>query len=109
MLRRNPVAAPSKGGQKPASSPARPSRSGRAAPSASPLGVGTAFGRQVTSGLGKFLYDTRAELKKVVWPTREQAMNLTALVIGVSIVVGAFIGGVDALLQQIFQILLHGA
>lgn len=110
MLRRNPGGAPPKGGQKAAQTPARsarPNRTSRA--SASPLSAPTAVGRRVTSGVGKFLFDTRAELKKVVWPTREQVVNLTLLVIGVSIAVGAFIGGVDALLQRIFQLLLGGA
>lgn len=109
MLRRSPDGAPPRGGQKGAPAPARSSRPNRAAASASANGVGAFFGRQATSGIGKFLFDTRAELKKVVWPTREQTLNLTALVVGVSIVVGAFIGGVDALLQQLFQMLLHGA
>src|SRR5579884_159282 len=110
MLRRAPQGTPPKSGQKAAQPPARsarPSRTSRA--SGSPLAAGRSFGRHFTEGFRKFIFDTRAELKKVVWPTREQAMNLTALVIGVSIAVGAFIGGVDALLQRLFQLIIGGA
>lgn len=110
MLRRAPQGTPPKSGQKVAQPPARSARSSRSPrASASPLTAGRSFGRNFTAGFGKFLFDTRAELKKVIWPTREQAMNLTVLVIGVSIAVGAFIGGVDALLQRLFQLFIGGA
>jgi len=49
------------------------------------------------------------ELRKVVWPTREQAVNLTALVIAVSVAVAAFIGVVDIVVQKFFVVLLGGA
>jgi preprotein translocase subunit SecE len=66
------------------------------------------FGRQLVGGVGQFIYDTRAELKKVVWPTREQTLNLTALVIAVSLAVAAFIGIVDVVLQKLVQLLIGG-
>jgi len=42
-----------------------------------------------------FLKETRAELKKVNWPTREQTVQYTLVVIGVSVVVMAFLGALD--------------
>lgn len=42
-----------------------------------------------------FLKEARAELGKVVWPTRRRAAKLTALVVVVTIAFGAFIGVVD--------------
>ena len=42
-----------------------------------------------------FLKETRDELKKVVWPTREEVIRLTGVVILVSLVVGIFLGGLD--------------
>ena len=39
----------------------------------------------------------------------KQAVNLTGLVIAVSIAVAAFIGIVDAILQKLFQLVLGGA
>jgi preprotein translocase subunit SecE len=59
-------------------------------------------------GVREFVYDTRTELKKVVWPTREQAVNLTGLVIAVSVAVAAFIGVADLVLQRFFQMLVGG-
>ena len=35
------------------------------------------------------------ELRKVVWPSREETRNLTTVVIIVSVAVGALLGGVD--------------
>ena len=58
------------------------------------------------SGPRRFIRDTRSELRKVVWPTREQATNLTVLVSAVSLVVGVFLGGVDLLFGQLFKYLL---
>jgi preprotein translocase subunit SecE len=53
-----------------------------------------------------FLREAWAELGKVHWPTREQARNLTALVIAVSIVVGLVLGGVDYVFAKLFQLIL---
>jgi len=35
------------------------------------------------------------ELKKVVWPTREETRRLTIMVIIISITIGIFLGAVD--------------
>lgn len=42
-----------------------------------------------------YIRDTRAELKHVAWPTQKQAIIYTALVIGISILVAAFLGAFD--------------
>ena len=42
-----------------------------------------------------FLKETRDELKKVVWPSRQEVLRLTLVVIMVSLVVGLFLGGLD--------------
>ncbi len=53
-----------------------------------------------------FLQEVRSELEKVIWPTRKQAVNLTLIVIGVSIVIGFFIGGLDYVFAKIMELLL---
>src|SRR5207245_2858271 len=53
-----------------------------------------------------FFRDAWSELRKVHWPTREQARNLTGLVIGVSVAVGLVLGTVDYILGKIFQVIL---
>jgi|SRR5579883_3364091 preprotein translocase SecE subunit len=42
-----------------------------------------------------WIRDIWSELKKVQWPTRQEAWNLTLVVILVSVVVGAALGGLD--------------
>lgn len=54
----------------------------------------------------QYLRETRAELRKVVWPTREEAVNLTGIVVLTIVVMSAFFGVVDYLFTQLFRILL---
>ena len=49
--------------------------------------------------------DTVAELKKVTWPDKETTKNLTLVVIAISAVLGAFLGGLDWVLQQLFALI----
>ena len=50
-------------------------------------------------------YDTVAELKKVTWPDKETTKNLTLVVIAISAVLGALLGGIDWVLQQLFALI----
>lgn len=42
-----------------------------------------------------FIGDTIAELKKVSWLSRHEALHLTALVLLVAVTVGAILGAID--------------
>lgn len=53
-----------------------------------------------------FLKEVRDELKKVVWPTREEVIRLTAVVIIVSLVVGLYLGGIDMILTKILAVVI---
>ncbi len=64
-------------------------------------------GRGQTERAGEFIREIRTELRKVVWPTRDEAARLTAVVIGVSAVVGFFLGGLDTLFTTMFQVILR--
>lgn len=44
-----------------------------------------------------FLQEVKIELKKVNWPTREQTVRYTLVVIGISAVITVFLGGLDFL------------
>ncbi len=44
----------------------------------------------------RFVTDIFSELRKVTWPTREETMHLTVVVLVVAIMMGAFLGGLDA-------------
>jgi preprotein translocase subunit SecE len=53
-----------------------------------------------------FLLETREELKKVIWPTRQEVIRLTGVVIGVSAIVGLFIGGLDFVFTKLLSLLI---
>jgi preprotein translocase subunit SecE len=53
----------------------------------------------------KVFDDTRAEMKKITWPDRETTRNLAIVVIGISVVLGIMLGGIDYVLFQIFEAL----
>jgi preprotein translocase subunit SecE len=59
--------------------------------------------------MGKFvqyLQDSRAELKKVVWPTKKETTKHTLIVIGVSLFVAAFLGVADYLLSSLLRLVI---
>lgn len=53
-----------------------------------------------------FLKETRDELKKVVWPTRDEVIRLTSVVIIVSVIVGIFLGGIDYILTNLLTLII---
>ena len=68
--------------------------------------IGKSFDILVTMPM-KFLSEVISELKKVTWPTREDTIKLTVVVITISVLVGAFIGGLDSLLVKATTLLLR--
>ena len=54
--------------------------------------------------ISNYFKESRAELKKVVWPTRKQTINHTLTVIGISVAVAVFMGVVDYLLSKALEI-----
>ena len=50
-----------------------------------------------------FFKDVQLELKKVNWPTRNETLKYTFIVIGASVAVAVFLGGLDF----IFSFLLN--
>lgn len=57
--------------------------------------------------ISKYIKQVVAELKKVSWPSREQTINQTVLVIIVSVVAAIYIGGADYILQQLMLALVN--
>ncbi len=53
-----------------------------------------------------FLSETKAEMKKVTWPTRDELKESTKIVIIATILVTFFIGVIDQILTQIIKMLL---
>ncbi len=51
-----------------------------------------------------FVKEARVELRKVNWPTREQTIKYTALVVGLSLAVAIFLGALDYLFEYIIKV-----
>ena len=60
------------------------------------------------SRIRRFFVEAYQELKKVNWPTPEQARNLTVLVLAVSFVVGLYIAFFDVIFGAIAKALNAG-
>jgi preprotein translocase subunit SecE len=58
-------------------------------------------------GLTTLLRDLRGEIRRVVWPTPQKALNMTAVVVALSAALGAFLGLVDFGFQELFRIVLQ--
>jgi preprotein translocase subunit SecE len=50
-----------------------------------------------------YIKETIAELKLVRWPTKKETLNLTIIVIAISVLVGAYVGGLDFLFTNILK------
>ncbi len=46
-----------------------------------------------------------SELKKVTWPTRQETIRLTVIVLLISLIIGLYVGIIDILLAKILETL----
>ncbi len=54
----------------------------------------------------RYLKETRSELRKVTWPTRDEAIKLTIVVIVTIIVMATLLGVIDYLFSVIFDLVI---
>lgn len=54
----------------------------------------------------KFFGDVKSELLKVTWPTKNQVVRLTGVVIIISLIVGLFVGGLDLLFTKVIELIV---
>ena len=54
----------------------------------------------------RYYRETVGELKKVVWPTREEAIRLTWIVLVVITIMAIILGTADYLFSQLFRFLI---
>ena len=70
--------------------------------------VSTRGPRSIAPGSGgqispvTFLQETVSELRKAVWPSREETTRLTMVVIALAIAAGFFLGGLDRIFAEVF-------
>jgi len=64
------------------------------------------FGSSVRGkAVWQFMLDSRLELRKVVWPTRQETITTTAVVFGFVIIAGLFFWGLDLFLSWATRLL----
>jgi len=56
--------------------------------------------------LVKYLREVKIELGKVVWPKREEVIKLTSVVFIISVVVGAYLGGLDLMFTKLLTYII---
>jgi preprotein translocase subunit SecE len=75
--------------------------------------AGVAIAISSTTNLGQNLIgfgrEARMEVRKVVWPTRQETVQTTLMVIVAVIVIGIFLWLIDMLLAEAIQMLTGGA
>lgn len=65
-------------------------------------------GREIRDNfLLRFFRETRSELKKVVWPTRQDALRLTGIIIGVTLGMAAGLTFIDFIFTRLFGFILR--
>ena len=58
--------------------------------------------------LTRYFRETRGELRKVTWPTREEAWRLTLIVLAVSAVMAVFLGVIlDTSFSNLIELLVN--
>lgn len=51
-----------------------------------------------------YLIEARHELRNVQWPTRAEAVKLTSVVVGASLVLAIFLGAFDTLFSYLLKV-----
>lgn len=57
----------------------------------------------IASKLGSFLKEVRVEARRVNWPTRQETLKNTLVVLGFTVVVALFLGAFDFLFTQFLE------
>ncbi len=55
----------------------------------------------------RYFKETRAELKKVSWPSRQEALNLTLIVVAFTIFMAALLGIIDYIFAWVFGLIIR--
>ena len=68
--------------------------------------VGLSISTQLGSNVVSFLKDSRMELRKVVWPTRQETTQTTLAVLAMVVIMGLFLWLLDTILVWIVKLLI---
>ena len=53
-----------------------------------------------------YLREVKQEVERVSWPSKEKTINMTLLVIGVSLFIALFVAGADFAFNQMLRVLI---
>lgn len=54
-----------------------------------------------------FLKESRIELRKIIWPTRQEAIQTTLVVMGVTVVVSLILWGLDSIIVSLINFITN--
>ncbi|MBP6786461.1 MAG: preprotein translocase subunit SecE [Candidatus Promineofilum sp.] len=57
--------------------------------------------------LNEYIRETRGELRKVTWPTRDEAWRLTAIVLAVTAAFAVFLWATDSLFSNMIRLIIE--
>lgn len=58
---------------------------------------------KLISQIRDYLHEVKVEVKKVDWPTRQETLKYTAIVVGISLFVAIFLGGLDFIFTNLLK------
>ena len=62
--------------------------------------------RKQPNAVVRYYRETIGELRKVSWPSRQEAINLTSITLVVIVAMSAFLGTLDYIFNQLFAFIL---
>ena len=62
---------------------------------------------EVVTRVNEFVREVLAEFRKVTWPSRQELINSTTIVIVVTVALAFFLGGVDIALSKVVERILR--
>ncbi len=62
---------------------------------------------QRESRITRYFRETRAELRKVVWPSRKETTRLSIIVVSVMVGMSAFLGAIDLLFSRLVGLIVR--
>jgi len=67
--------------------------------------AGTRAGKPYVERIVKYFREARAELRKVHWPNRKELVAYTVVVLGITVLVAAFVGVFDVLIFRLLDLI----
>ena len=61
----------------------------------------------IVTRIREFAQEVLAEFRKVTWPSRQELINSTTIVVVVTVVLAFFLGGVDIALSKVVERILR--